>query len=476
MNATLKFVLELYQTARAVPPAELPDRALRMLQTVVPFRSAVQSEGRYTGRSAEFFAAHPFDEPPEMLEEFLEFNRVYPITVAEASKVPGRPRTFYAPVLYSGKELAGFRDYVRRYRHDWHLLIADIQGPLARGNWLSLYRPEDWEDFGERDQRLVSVLMPHLSEAIAINQHPFLSVGLSAHATEPALRALVAPDGRILHCGDALFALITAEWAEWTGVRLPKPLLAQLTRAGSARIAGGAVHIFVSLLGDALLLTAARIGGGEFANALEGAHIALDGAGIELLIEALEALSLAAFLCDGDGNVGALTPSARALVASESALSVVNGRVGATLPDDARVLSDAIEAAAKACGTRGTLVSRTLIIGRERSHATPVVLDIVALRSSSLPGRSLDFIPRVLIVARGSRGSNERRAAVLCAAFGLTSSEAEIALSIAAGISAQHIAERRGVAAGTVRSQIKTILAKVGVGRQAQLAARVAQL
>ncbi len=53
--------------------------------------------------------------------------------------------------------------------------------------------------------------------------------------------------------------------------------------------------------------------------------------------------------------------------------------------------------------------------------------------------------------------------------FGLATSEAEIALSLAGGMDAAAIAMRRGVKKGTVRDQIKALLRKMGLSSQKQL-------
>jgi len=79
-------------------------------------------------------------------------------------------------------------------------------------------------------------------------------------------------------------------------------------------------------------------------------------------------------------------------------------------------------------------------------------------------------------VARGARGSNARRAVTLQAVYALTSAESEIAQQLAAGQSTEFIAANRGVAVGTVRAQIKAIMAKIGVSRQVELVVRLSQL
>ena len=53
--------------------------------------------------------------------------------------------------------------------------------------------------------------------------------------------------------------------------------------------------------------------------------------------------------------------------------------------------------------------------------------------------------------------------------FRLTKGEAQVALGMAAGKTADEIAEERGVSVGTVRTQLKALLQKTGTDRQAEL-------
>jgi DNA-binding NarL/FixJ family response regulator len=61
-------------------------------------------------------------------------------------------------------------------------------------------------------------------------------------------------------------------------------------------------------------------------------------------------------------------------------------------------------------------------------------------------------------------------AALIRGLFDLTAAEARVASGIAEGLTVKQIANRSRVAPGTVRDQIKRILAKTGAGRQSQLA------
>ena len=112
----------------------------------------------------------------------------------------------------------------------------------------------------------------------------------------------------------------------------------------------------------------------------------------------------------------------------------------------------------------------TIVVRGVDEAKAPIVLDVM-----SLPSIALEFssAPRVVVVARGSRGADTRKAALLQGVYGFTSAETDIALQLARGQSTELIAKQRIVAIGTVRAQIKSMLAKLGVNRQVELVARL---
>jgi DNA-binding CsgD family transcriptional regulator len=161
------------------------------------------------------------------------------------------------------------------------------------------------------------------------------------------------------------------------------------------------------------------------------------------------------------------------LVTGGLGLQLKAGQLLAFEPDDAKALANAIDAALVRLAVVGPPALRTVIVrGRDRD-ATPLVLDVFPL---PVQPYQFSFDPRVMIVARGARGSKARRAAFLQSAYGLTSAETEIAQNLADGQSTDAIAAERGVTVGTVRAQIKTIMAKLGVSRQVELVVRLSQL
>ncbi|HEX6929597.1 MAG TPA: helix-turn-helix transcriptional regulator [Gammaproteobacteria bacterium] len=203
-------------------------------------------------------------------------------------------------------------------------------------------------------------------------------------------------------------------------------------------------------------------------------QMALEGQGANLLVGAMEALSIPAFVCDSSGRVQALTPAAEQLVSlGRGGLQLRQGHLQATDAGDAKTLNDAIAIAAIGLVEPGPPIQRTVVIRGDEGKVPSVVLDVIALPSPTL---EFSFTPRVLIVARGERHADGRRAAILQTVYALTAAETDVALQIAKGRTAEAIAAERGATVGTVRVQIKAILAKLGVSRQIEVAARLSDL
>ncbi len=199
-------------------------------------------------------------------------------------------------------------------------------------------------------------------------------------------------------------------------------------------------------------------------------QIALEGNGAKVVRGALETLSIPAFVCGRTGAVQAITTSAEEILRREQGLLLRNQFLRAFRDDEDRALSDSIQKAARGLALPGAPVMSTIVVHGSDEANAPIVLDVM-----SLPSIALEFTsaPRVVVVARGSRGADTRKAQLLQGVYGFTAAETDIALQLARGQSTEIIAQQRRVAVGTVRAQIKSMLAKLGVRRQMELVARL---
>lgn len=177
------------------------------------------------------------------------------------------------------------------------------------------------------------------------------------------------------------------------------------------------------------------------------AQMALEGQGSALVAGAMEALAIPAFVCDRFGRVQALTPSAEKLIATGRGLELRQGELRACHPGDTKMLAEAIRQATVGLTKPAAPPDKTVLVRGRTAALDPIVLDVIALPRQWQ--HEFNFTPRVLVVARGARhavdGGDARRSALLQAAYRLTASEADIALRLAAGKTAEAIAESRRV-------------------------------
>lgn len=103
----------------------------------------------------------------------------------------------------------------------------------------------------------------------------------------------------------------------------------------------------------------------------------------------------------------------------------------------------------------------------------PAVLHVVPVRRSA---HDLFSQASAILVLTGRSDAPARSAPLLQALFDLSPAEAAVASSIAAGRTATEIARADGKTVGTVRIQLKSVLAKTGCRRQVDLARLVARL
>ncbi len=186
-----------------------------------------------------------------------------------------------------------------------------------------------------------------------------------------------------------------------------------------------------------------------------------------LIADAFEKLPIAAFVCDGLGKVARLTPAAEALCSREAGLYLFEGKLCAQRADEHAALGAAIHAAAS---PRAGADAQSLLVTPAKPDEALLTLDVQPLPRLRL---HLSFEGRVLIVVRAPANDEKRRINVLRENYGLTPAEIEIAMALLKGMKAEAIARARSVSVGTVRVQIKSLLAKAGVSRQVELVARL---
>lgn len=184
-----------------------------------------------------------------------------------------------------------------------------------------------------------------------------------------------------------------------------------------------------------------------------------------LVAGTLEAVSVAAFVCDFEGRVTAMSSMAEALIADDGRLKLREGRLVARGEADTRALAAMVYAAAVSAPSTTpptpTLVLHDLIGG------DPLLVEV-----APIPGdRGLGVA--ALVIARSGRGSHDRVARLARALFDLTPTESQVVAALVAGRSPVVIAQAMGISLGTVRTHIRHVFQKVRVRSVVELVAAI---
>lgn len=166
-----------------------------------------------------------------------------------------------------------------------------------------------------------------------------------------------------------------------------------------------------------------------------------------------------------DGRVIHADWQVEALLRAGDAIRVRGGRLCCPLRAAADRLAALVRAAADTAAGSGESPGGALAIPRE--GRPPLTLLVAPFRGAA-NGSGMPVPAAILFIRDPERGAMAARQ-VLQSLFGLTPAEAALACALADGISIEEIAARGHTSLNTARTHLKSIFAKTGTGRQAQL-------
>ncbi len=178
---------------------------------------------------------------------------------------------------------------------------------------------------------------------------------------------------------------------------------------------------------------------------------------------ALDCLDCAVVLVEGNGRVLEANRAARELIGPNAPFRVRHGRLIGDVPGE----RDALEAALAAASADEPTPPPPFRVTDPMNGRS-----WVAYLCPAAPEASGAYC--LLLLDEGRDAGDARRA--VAQLFGLSGAEAAILSGLAEGCSLEEIAESRRVTRETVRSQLKSLLAKTGCHRQGELVALCARL
>ena len=166
--------------------------------------------------------------------------------------------------------------------------------------------------------------------------------------------------------------------------------------------------------------------------------------------------------------------AADALLQSHDGMDLHGGRV--LLSDGAAQKS--FDAALKR--VVGEAWTRKLRLGAEllanRTNGPPMILVLTPMGAENPIAQWATSARCVMFVLEEQTRTGSELPGRLSRVYGLTSSEADISVGFATGATVRALAQQRGTKPDTVRTQLKSAMAKIGTRRQSELAALVSRL
>jgi DNA-binding CsgD family transcriptional regulator len=181
---------------------------------------------------------------------------------------------------------------------------------------------------------------------------------------------------------------------------------------------------------------------------------------------ALDRLAMSIIVVDEFQRVRLANTAAEGILSQCDGLTIVSGRLYATGPDSNGRLDAAIRATVTTAVRTAGAGGQALRIPRPSGKAPWIVLTTpVPARSALAQGSA----PGALILISDPEKVEPVPGRRLIELYGLTQTEAAVALDLLNGLSPNEIAETRAVSITTVRAQISAVLAKTGTRRQSEL-------
>ncbi|MEF7613837.1 helix-turn-helix transcriptional regulator [Aquincola sp. MAHUQ-54] len=196
-----------------------------------------------------------------------------------------------------------------------------------------------------------------------------------------------------------------------------------------------------------------------------GQHCATLAQQHSVAMQALDRFDTGALILDGACRILHVSAMAETLMRACPELVVVRGHLSLHHPMLTDKLSTLVHAAWETAHGRVGKPGSALLV--PRSRRMPLVLEVAPLRPAS--GAFGEERPAVLVFLRDPEAPLD--VARLRDLFGLTRTEAAVAVALGRGQSPENIATDMGIGIGTARTHLKRILAKTGTHRQAQLVA-----
>ncbi len=185
-------------------------------------------------------------------------------------------------------------------------------------------------------------------------------------------------------------------------------------------------------------------------------------------LAALDRLDTGVLAVDRSGRIIHANALAEDILAASREIGVLNGRLCVKRPALHDRLLSLVRASADIAAGRSVAPASALAIPRD--GRLPLTLTSAPFGAGAT--RFAHLRPMALVFLRDPEHPT-LSAQTLCDLFGLTRTEAAIAVDLGGGRALEDIARRHGIGLATVRSHLKRILSKTGTNRQGEVIALI---
>jgi DNA-binding CsgD family transcriptional regulator len=195
----------------------------------------------------------------------------------------------------------------------------------------------------------------------------------------------------------------------------------------------------------------------------------------EHMSDLYDSIGAACFLISKDGCVLHCNPAAELLLSSHNGVEIRGGRI-VLWDKEAQAELDALlrRVIGEAWSTRYRAGGE--LLARRASGGVPLVLVATPLGAENPIAAVAAPVRCVVFVLEEKLRADSMLAERLQRLYGFTASEAHVAIGVASSASLEELAVERGTKIGTIRTQVKSALAKTGARKQAELATLVNRL
>ena len=269
-------ILNLYGSAQECTTGEFQGQALDMLRQTLSFDSAAIIAASFSSDMAiSLHSLHMYQQPIEKLADRKAL--VSPDTIlADACRSRGRCVTMESVDI--APRYLDLHAYCKKYAIAHSMVLISPATHHANLDLIALWRAGPERAYCAAETELGNLLLPHLTQAQAINSRLFRTPDVEP--SPGSVRLLANLNGCLQYVEPIAADMLQREWPEWEPPMLPAQFVEELRRPGQGLYTGKTLVARVTELGGYLYVQLSRRPAGRPLTGVEGAVARLAASGL----------------------------------------------------------------------------------------------------------------------------------------------------------------------------------------------------